>query len=297
MTASPELFAEPASEQVPTDLVEAGAYPTVEAGFDHGLVVLAMGQPYWLVPHDGSFCLLVEPHALIDAREQLARFDRESIGWPPRPIKKNLPARKTELLTPMLWCLLLLAVFWLQGEWPGWTDAGAIDAQAVFNRGEWWRLGTALFLHADTAHVVANTLSGLLVFSAVLSTMGRLRGWLLLALASVAGNLAVTALHYPGSYRSLGASTAVFAGLGLLTGRAVGVVRQAERQCRWRAMFAPFGAGLTVLALYGAGGMNIDVAAHITGFAAGIILGFIAAMSRRAEAGQGESPVAKRGRV
>ena len=42
-----------------------------------------------------------------------------------------------------------------------------------------------------------------------------------IAIAAVAGNFAIAGLNYPGPYRSIGASTAVFAGLGLLTGRAI----------------------------------------------------------------------------
>ena len=279
MTTSPELSAEPAIAQLPADLVEAGAYPTMAVGFEHGLVVLAMGCAYWLVPAEGGFRLLVEPPAVAAVRQQLACFDRESIGWPPRPVLENLPRRKTELVTPMLWSLGLLGVFWMQGERPGWTEAGVLDTQAVFDRGQWWRLVTALFLHADTAHVVANALGGILVFSAWLSTVGRIRGGVLLTVASIAGNFAAVAMNYPGPYRSLGASTAVFAGLGLLTGHAIRVLRQADHPHRWRAMFSAFGAGLTVLALYGAGGVQVDLAAHLTGFAAGLALGFTVTLS------------------
>lgn len=276
--SAPDLSAEAGSERDSADLVEAGVYRTFAAGSDHGLVVLAMGQPYWLIPFDAGFRLLVEPEAFGAVREQLACFDRESVGWPPRPIGENLPVRPTELITPLLWSLMVLAVFWGQGQWPRWADAGALDTQAVFDRGEWWRAGTALFLHADLAHVISNALSGLLVFSAVLSTFGRRYGWLLLALAALAGNFAAAAFSYPGPYRSLGASTAIFAGLGLLTGRAIRVVRQTDHPHRRRAMFVPLAAGLTVLGLYGAGdGRHVDVLAHLTGFAAGLVGGFAGA--------------------
>ena len=273
--SSPELQAAADAERVPDDLEEAGVYPTSAAGFDHGLVVLTMGRPYWLVPSDAGFRLLVEPSAIEAAREQLECFDRESIGWPPKPAIPEAPARKTEFFTPLLWALAVLAVFCGQIEWPGALEtAGALDARAVFGRGEWWRLGTALFLHADLGHLASNVLSGIFVFSAVLSTIGRRRGWLLLAVASIAGNFAVAALNYPEPYRSLGASTAIFAGLGLLTGRAIRAVRRAHPPHPWRAVFVPLAAGLTLLGLFGAGDLRTDVGAHVTGFAAGLVLGF-----------------------
>ncbi|HXQ82082.1 MAG TPA: rhomboid family intramembrane serine protease [Opitutaceae bacterium] len=278
---SPDPSGEAAGDPIPADLAEAGVYPTVADGFEHGLVVLAMGRPYWLVPFEARFRLLVEPQALGAVRGELACFDRESIGWPPRPPAES-PMGRFELATPLLWALLLMAVYCGQGVWPGrLEDAGALDTQSVFDRGEWWRLGTALFLHADLGHLISNELSGVFAFSAVVSTCGRRRGWLLLALASVTGNLGVAALNYPGPYRSLGASTAIFAGLGLLTGRAIRAVRRDGRRRGWQAVFAPLAAGITLLGLFGAGGIHIDVGAHATGFAAGLAWGFAAGESEK----------------
>lgn len=275
---APDLSAEPVSERSPEDLVEAGVYPTVAAGSEHGLVVLAMEQPYWLMPCETGYRLLVEPQAAAAAREQLRRFDRESVGWPPRPVGENAVVHPVEFATPLLWAGAVLAIFCEQGFRPGWLDQGAMDAQALFDRGEWWRLGTALFLHADLAHLLSNLLSGIFVFSAVLSTIGLRRGWLLLVLSSLLGNLSAAAVNYAANYRSIGASTAIFAGLGLLTGRAIRVVVRSSHPHRWRTMFVPFAAGLTVLGLYGAGGVHVDVLAHLTGFVAGLALGFVAAL-------------------
>lgn len=260
-------------DEPPADLVEAGAYPTEAEGLEHSLVVLAMGRPCWLVPSPTGHRLLVEPEAFTQARAQLGRFDRESVGWPPQPAAERA-THATDIVTPLLWALAILAIFQMQGERPGWIAAGALDAQAVFGRGEWWRAGTALFLHADAGHVISNALGGIMIFAAVLQTLGRLAGWLLVAAASVAGNLAVAALHYPAPYRSLGASTSIFAGVGLLTGRALRVITQAGHPQRWRAMFVALGSGLIVLALYGAGGVEIDIGAHVTGFVAGLAFGF-----------------------
>jgi membrane associated rhomboid family serine protease len=273
---SPDLTDEAAAGPFPGDLAEAGAYLTASEGFDHGLVVLAMGLPYWLVPSGARFRLLVEPQALDEVRGQLACFDRESIGWPPRP-PAQAPGRRFELATPLVWAVAVLAVFCGQSIWPGrLEEAGALDTQAVFDHGEWWRLGTALFLHADIGHLVSNGLSGIFAFSAVLSTIGPRRGWLLLALASLTGNLAIAALNYPGPYQSLGASTAIFAGLGLLTGHAVRAIPGDRRPAHWQAVFAPLAAGITLLGLFGAGGLHVDVGAHATGFAAGLLWGFVA---------------------
>lgn len=258
------------------NLVEVGTYSTERDGFDHGLVSLTLGHPFWLLPANESFQLLVEAGAAEEVREQLTKFDRENIDWPPRPISPVSARARVELLTPVLWCLLVLESFRAQAEWPGLTEAGAVDSQAIVQRGEIWRALTALFLHGDLGHLVSNLFSGLLVFSAVTTTVGRVRGWCLVALAAVVGNLAAVLAHYSESYRSLGASTAIFAALGILTGRSVRAMFGSDRRTRWRAMFAPLATGLTVLALYGAGGQQVDVLAHVTGFIAGLGVGFAA---------------------
>ena len=144
----------------------------------------------------------------------------------------------------------------------------------MFAHGEIWRALTALFLHADANHLLANLCSGVFFFAVVLPAFGRTRGWLLIGLAAVTGNLAAAAMHYPDAYRSMGASTAVFAALGLLTGRAVRLAADARHPYRWRSLFVPSAAGLIFLALYGAGGPTVDVLAHVTGFGAGLVLGY-----------------------
>ncbi|MBK8475351.1 MAG: rhomboid family intramembrane serine protease [Opitutaceae bacterium] len=227
----------------------------------------------------GGYRLLVAPALVEPVRAQLAKFERESVGWPPPAVVPKPALAHLALGTPTLWAAAVVAAFWAQGEWRGWLERrGALEPQGLFVRGEWWRPLTALFLHADWAHVWSNLLSGVLVFAVVCATFGRLRGWLLLGLASVAANTAVAALSFPGPYRSLGASTAVFAGLGLLTGRAAALAWGSVPSGRWRAVFVPLGAGLTLLALHGAGGQRTDVAAHVAGFGAGLLAG--AAMAR-----------------
>ncbi|MGH7959805.1 MAG: rhomboid family intramembrane serine protease [Opitutaceae bacterium] len=266
------------TEPLESDLVEAGLYGTADEAAEHGLVVLASGHSYWLVEGAGQYRLLIERDAVESVRYHLSAYDRERTGWPPPPIIDPWRPGKTDLFTPLWWAVTVLALFNYSGRWPDWHDRGALDTQAVFERGEWWRVLTALFLHVDAAHVISNALGGLLVFSAVVSTFGRLRGWSLLLPASVLGNIAVAAVNYPGPYSSVGASTAIFAGVGLLTGRSIRVAWRSVHPHRWRAMFGPFAAGIIVLALHGAGGQRVDVGAHLTGFLAGLAVGFVAGL-------------------
>ena len=260
---------------------EISRYATAQEGLDHSLVVLALGESCWLVPVGSTYRLLVEPAAVERVRRELALYDQESVGWPPIWNQAVTAASgRFDLVTPLLWAGVVLAVFRAQLRHPEWTDVGSLDALAVWEQGEYWRAFTALFLHGNSAHLVSNLFSGVFVFAAVLSVLGRGRGWLLLGLSGVAGNLLNAAVRYPDEFHSLGASTAIFGAVGLLTGRAVRVTFRPGQPRRWRNFFLPLATGLTVLALYGAGGPEVDVMAHVTGFVAGIVLGIAAGGAR-----------------
>jgi rhomboid protease GluP len=261
----------------PTDLVEVGCYATAQAGFEHGLVVLALGRDYWLEPTPEGHRLYVEPASVPRVREHLSKFDRESTYWPPKPIPAGDSARHpTDLVTPLAWVAATLVAYDAQLSHPDWTQRGALDAAAMFDEGEVWRAATALFLHGDGGHLVSNVAIGFLLFAAVLKTFGRALGWVLVAGAAVLGNVVVAATNYPGPYRSLGASTAIFAGLGLLTGRALGIVGRSAHPHRGRELVVALGTGCTVFALYGMGGgaARVDIGAHLAGFLAGLVVGF-----------------------
>lgn len=275
MTANAQLT-ELVAEPPPEGLAEVGVYASYRAGFEHSVVVLAMGWPCWLVSEPEGHRLWVEPGAAAAVQMQLARYDRESIGWPPPPVGVTESARANGLFDALLWAATVLAVF-RYGARFDLAGRGLLEAEAVLTRGEWWRVATALFLHADAEHVVSNVLPGLLVVTAVITSLGRLRGWLLLAGAALAANLALVLLSAAHPYRSLGASTGIFAGLGLLVGAALRRAWRSAHPHRWRSLFVPAAAGLTVLGLYGAGGVRVDVLAHVVGFSTGLVVGFLGA--------------------
>jgi len=95
-----------------------------------------------------------------------------------------------------------------------WFDVGILDGTR-FRAGELWRAVTALTLHADLAHLLANIGFGALFGGLAARVYGAGCGWLLILVAAVAAN-AVNGLTMPAGRASLGASTAVFAALGTL---------------------------------------------------------------------------------
>ncbi len=81
----------------------------------------------------------------------------------------------------------------------------------------------------------------------------------------------VNAFIQPATHFSVGASTAVFATLGLLA--AYAWRRRRGSGDRWAYRWAPLIAGVILLGFTGAGGERTDVLAHLTGFAMGAIAG------------------------
>lgn len=264
--------------------IEAGCYPSASLGFDHGLVVLAMGLPCWLVPGETGYRLLVTSESAAAVREQLANFDRESVGWPPAPAPEPLIAQRRhgwggDLFLASCWALAVLVAYAAQAQWPAAVEAGALDARALFVAHEVWRPVTSLFLHADLGHLTSNLVGGIFLFATVFAGLGRSRGAWCLALAAVLANILSAALHFPGDYRSIGASTALFAALGLLTGRAGRLAMRSAttRPDGSRLLFAPLAAGAILLGLFGAGEARVDVLAHLCGFVVGLPVGWWAA--------------------
>jgi hypothetical protein len=140
-----------------------------------------------------------------------------------------------------------------------WWEAGMSRA-GLIRDGEWWRTLTALSLHADPLHLVGNLVFGL-VFGFL---TGQLLGWGLawsgMLLAGALGNALNALIHSP-SHASIGASTAVFATLGILA--AYSWKQRRHLVNRW----LPFGGGVALLAFLGMGGGRTDIFAHVTGFA------------------------------
>jgi membrane associated rhomboid family serine protease len=224
-----------------------------------------------------AWTLYVAVENEVEARTQLRRYEREN---PPRRY-----AAPPEPLHARAWlgslgyaCVILLVGF-LAGTSTfslDWFDAGASRAAPV-RGGEVWRAVTALTLHLDVGHLLAN-----LGFGAVFGLLaGQLLGpgvaWLSVLLAAAGANL-LNAFLQPETHASVGASTAVFATLGLLA--AYAWRRRSSTTERRAYRWAPLVAGVFLLAFTGAGGEHTDVLAHLTGFAMGALAGVMHASWR-----------------
>jgi rhomboid protease GluP len=166
-------------------------------------------------------------------------------------------------------------------------DLGAIEAGRV-QAGEWWRAWTALTLHADAPHLVSNLGAGIWFSYLAARQLGPGHTWLLTVLGAGLANL-IEANVGPAAHRSVGASTAVFAVLGLLAAYTWRI--RYELPQRWALRWGPLVAGALLLGWTGTGGLTgldppeviaastTDVVAHATGFVVGVAIGALAAVT------------------
>ncbi len=250
--------------------------PTDTEATEWTLVLCAAGFDYRLT-HDAGVWTFWVPAADVDAvRDELAAYAAVNRDWPPRPRPEPpAPPPRPASESPYWVGALLIACF--LGLGPYTADhpllrAAAMDVAGV-RAGEWWRLATALLVHADVGHLAGNVCALVLLGRLACAMCGSGTAWALILATGVGGN-ALKCWLFPESRVAIGASTAGFGALGLLA--ACQAVRQARRwraaAPAWRAFALPLGAGLAMLALLGTGPRS-DLAAHALGMFSGIIAG------------------------
>lgn len=135
---------------------------------------------------------------------------------------------------------------------------------------QWWRAVTALSLHVDLSHLLANIVIGGLIGLFAGQLLGSGLAWVSILIVGAAGNLLNAWIRQPG-HTSVGASTAVFAALGIVA--AYVWKQRRHRQASRLARRAPLVGGVVLLGYLGAGGVRTDVLAHVTGFLSGVLPG------------------------
>ena len=137
--------------------------------------------------------------------------------------------------------------------------------------GEWYRCATALLLHADSIHLAGNLVGMAIFATAVCSITGWGVGWLLILASGISGNL-INAYGYGYGHSSIGASTAVFGALGLLS--SYQFLKKIRAPGSRFQILLPLGAGLALLAFTGSSS-HTDIMAHLFGFLSGVFMGLI----------------------
>ncbi|MBV6425049.1 MAG: hypothetical protein NAOJABEB_02863 [Steroidobacteraceae bacterium] len=242
---------------------------------ERAFVLTAVGIPHFIAFAPAGHALFVDADRAADAREHLARYAAERRAPPPAALPSR-PGHPSAWLGSACYVLALVAVTFAIGGGFGPLDAyarGIADA-ALIRSGEWWRAVTALTLHVDAPHLVANLVAGSWFGYLAGRRLGPGHAWAATVAMATAANLLEGYLG-PVPHRSVGASTAVFAALGLIAAHA-----WRERyplRARWAVRWAPLVGGVLLLGWLGTEGEHTDVIAHILGFSCGAAAGLVIA--------------------
>ncbi len=232
-----------------------------------GLVLASQGIEAVIDNSAEGWVLRVEPQDYERAQAVLKQFQLENRGW-----RWRQPLPETGLIFhwgSVVWvAAIILIYYWSAIRFRGLKSAGILDSDKV-RQGQWWRLFTAVTLHENLPHLMANATTGFLLMGLAMARCGAGMGLLAAFLAGVLGNVA-SLLIYSQPHLSLGASGMVMGALGLVTVQSF--VPRPRYRPGGRFVFRAIAAGVLILALLGFSPES-DVVAHVGGFIAGAIFG------------------------
>ncbi len=168
--------------------------------------------------------------------------------------------------------VLCASLSWSEGLGEQVEEIGISHAGSVLD-GQWWRTVTALTLHSDLGHLLSNCLFGAVFGFLAGQMLGGGVAWLLILFGGALGNF-TNAMMRDEAHRSLGASTAVFAALGIAVAYALRPSLNVSQNAMQR--WSPLIAGVLLLSFLGVGDERTDVGAHVMGFLSGLGCGWLA---------------------
>jgi membrane associated rhomboid family serine protease len=236
------------------------------------LVLSSMGISHHLQRTSDSMLLSVAAEDAHYAASQISAFLHENRNWPPKPTVADNTF--TPLLQPPTLLLIggLILFFTVTGNWSQhslWFTGGAGDAEAILKNGEWYRLITALTLHADAVHLLGNCLFGGFLFHFFCKLTGNGLGLFSMLFTATVANYINVVLH-GGDHLFVGFSTAVFAIIGMLA-----MISRQHRTSKRYLRVIPFMAGAALLAMIGSSGERTDLGAHFFGLCCGLASGWL----------------------
>lgn len=223
-----------------------------------------------IMAEPAGFALRVSHRQSAHAAHHLRQYDEERRR--PRPRVPAMAQHPHAWRGSAIYAAVLLIAAVLAANHPFSRDLFEVGTVrgSMLASGQWWRAFTALTLHWDFEHLLGNLGAGALFGFFTARQLGNGRAWLLVLLAAGCANLFEVTLVGK-EYVSAGASTAVFASVGLLAAH-TWRTRRGFGLPGWRQA-APLIGGLLLLAWLGTEGQNTDVLAHALGFLFGGLAG------------------------
>lgn len=237
---------------------------------DWSLVLTSQGIETFIenAGESGGWGLLVASQDCEKALKSLRQYRVENRDWPWR---QSLPWPQAHFdWGSLAWAGLLICFHWFSSVFPSFQAAGTMDSTAVF-AGQWWRVLTAIMLHADVAHLAANLSIGIVLIGLAMGRYGTGTGLLAAYLAGIAGNI-LSLLFNAKPFHGLGASGMVMGALGLLAAQSLLPGEHKRKSMKY--FVSGVAAGTMLFVLYGLS-PGSDLAAHFGGFAAGFFMGLL----------------------
>jgi rhomboid protease GluP len=207
-------------------------------------------------------------------------------------IRRDAPLQQGKWRRTPLTYLLIAAncvMFGVESVYGDTTNAydlfrlGALQPDAVIQDHEWWRLGTAMFLHAGPEHLISNMLALWILGRFVELSLGTWRTAVIYGLGgliSMAGVIGLTEAGITESEVLVGASGAIFALLGAIALRRL-TDFLTTRHISDRRNLTLIGMVLVLQAAIDLALPQISFAAHGVGLVAGVVLGWLLTPKRR----------------
>lgn len=181
--------------------------------------------------------------------------------------------KKKPFITFLLILINVLVYIWLEKngntESPNYMlEKGAAFGKYIFDRHEYYRLFTAMFMHFGLAHLLNNMLALWILGSKLEAIIGNVRFTILYILSGLVGSIVSAVYYYNGSVVSAGASGAIYGVLGAIL--IVAIIQRKNDKSMLVRMCLVF-----LLMFNGSGTQNVDMFAHIGGFIGGVIIMFL----------------------
>jgi membrane associated rhomboid family serine protease len=244
-----------------------------QEAMDWSLVLISQGiESRIRQPQEGmGWTVEVDASDLEGALAAINQYRRENRGWPwQRQVSKSGLRFDWGCVG---WLFLIIMFYWLDQR--SNLASGLLDTRAVSD-GQWWRLLTSLWLHADLGHLATNAAFGLLLSGLVMGRYGTGLGLLAICLSGAGGNIASWLLASP--HISLGASGMVMGCVGLLAAQRPSQFRNSP--AGYRGLITSLCGGIMLFVLLGLE-PKADVLAHSGGFVSGLLIGWIPAWPRQ----------------
>jgi membrane associated rhomboid family serine protease len=232
-------------------------------------------------------------HPTAQVRDQLQLFQRlELRARPSEEIEaENAPPDRPGRLrhAPVVGILILLNIVAFCIElWRGALinpvtlhRLGALDFFAVINKGEFWRLLTALFLHYNLLHLVFNLFALYVLGPPLERTIGAVRFtacYLFAGVGSTAGVVVLTLLKIVRPAELVGASGCVMGIVGAWAGFLI------RHRHAWQAKQRLLNILLIIViqVLFDLSTPQVSTSAHLCGLVTGFVIGLLVAPKRTA---------------